>query len=264
MQNISILGCGWLGLPLAKKMVTYGMAVSGSTTSENKLEILQKEGITPFHISLQENEVEGNISQFLAGSDILIIDVPPKAKSGEDFAQKIKTLIPHIDASGIAKVLFVSSTSVYADDNSVVTEETATNPDTESGRQLVETEKLLRGNSNFKTTLLRFGGLIGEDRHPVKHLAGRENLANPDGPVNLIHRDDCIGIVMKIIEKEAWGETFNAAFPDHPTRDAYYTNKAVEAGLPLPKFAKEGSSHGKVIDSGKVRELLGFTFAAGI
>jgi hypothetical protein len=42
-------------------------------------------------------------------------------------------------------------------------------------------------------------------------LAGRENLENPDAPINLIHQTDCIGIILKIIEKNSWGETYNAA-----------------------------------------------------
>ncbi len=265
MKNIAILGCGWLGFPLAKKMVANGMAVKGSTTSESKLQNLDNSDILPFRIVLHEGDVEGNVSGFLAGADILIIDVPPKAKSGEDFTAKIRTLIPHIEASGVTKVLFISSTSVYADDNSVVTEETVPNPDTESGKQLVECERLLQlqSNSDLKTTVIRFGGLIGEDRHPVKHLAGRENLANPDGPINLIHRDDCIGIILKIIEKDIWGETFNAAAPYHPTRKEYYSQKAVDMGLPLPQFADSGNA-GKVIDAQKIVDMTGYVFTAGL
>ena len=99
-------------------------------------------------------------------------------------------------------MLFISSTSVYGEENLIVTEETELNPDTESGKQLVQTEQLLQSNLNFKTTILRFGGLIGEDRHPIKFLAGRKNIENPNAPINLIHQDDCIGIIMEILEIE--------------------------------------------------------------
>ncbi len=88
---------------------------------------------------------------------------------------------------------------------------------------MLEVEKLLQSNTNFKTTVVRFGGLTGEDRQPVKFLAGRENLENPDGPVNTIHQQDCIGIIEKIIEKKAWGEIFNAVKPYHPSRKKHYT-----------------------------------------
>jgi nucleoside-diphosphate-sugar epimerase len=100
------------------------------------------------------------------GSTILIIDIPPKLRgiNKENFVSKIEILIPFIEKSTIENILFISSTSVYGDDNDQVTEETV-NPDSEGGKQLAIVEGLLQG-SRFKTTILRFGGLIGEDRNP--------------------------------------------------------------------------------------------------
>jgi nucleoside-diphosphate-sugar epimerase len=142
----------------------------------------------------------------------------------------------------------------------VVTEETELNPDTESGRQLLEVEQLLQSNPNFKTTILRFGGLIGEDRHPIKFLAGKTNLDNPNSPINLIHQDDCIGIIQKIIELNSWNETFNAVTPFHASRKEYYTQKAADLNLALPEFNVENLSFGKTILSSKIETILGYQF----
>ena len=262
MRKLSILGCGWLGLPLAKALIANGFSVNGSTTSPGKIETLQAAGIHPFLISLTANGIEGDIETFLRGSEILVIDIPPKLRgtTTESFVDKIKFLIPHIEATGITKVMFASSTSVYAEDNLVVTEETIAQPETESGKQLLESEKLLMGSTQFKSTVLRFGGLTGEDRQPVKFLSGKENLENPLGPVNLIDQKDCIGIILKIIEKEIWGEIFNAVSPHHPTREDHYTKKAGELNLPLPKFSYEKPSKGKTVSSQKLTEVLGYKF----
>ena len=262
MQQISILGCGWLGLPLAQSLVSKGFSVKGSTTSPAKTELLRTAGVQPFIIALHADATEGDIESFLHRSEILIIDIPPKLRkeNSESFTGKVKMLVPYIEASGIKKVLFVSSTSVYADDNSVVTEETPALPETESGKQLLESEKLLLSNANFKTTVLRFGGLVSEDRQPVKFLAGKENLENPDAPVNFIHRDDCIGIMHKIIKKEAWGEIFNGVAPYHPAREDYYTTLADAFGLAAPKFSHEKPSLGKTVNSVKITAVLGYTF----
>jgi nucleoside-diphosphate-sugar epimerase len=262
MTKISILGCGWLGLPLAKALLGKGFSVNGSTTSEEKLSILEKAGITPFLISLDSKSVSGAIESFLQESSTLIIDIPPKLRgtNKENFVEKIKILIPFIEKSSIENVVFVSSTSVYGEENDVITEESPLNPDTESGKQLVEAEQLLQSNTNFKTTVLRFGGLIGEDRHPVKFLAGRENLDNPDAPINLIHQEDCVGIILKIIELNSWNETFNAVAPFHPTRSAYYTQKAIDLNLVLPKFNPENVSIEKTILSEKIKTVLNYTF----
>lgn len=263
-MQVSILGCGWLGLPLAKALIAQDYIIKGSTTTPAKLDLLKEVGVKPFLISLSQTGPEGNTFDFIKGSEVLIIDVPPKAKSGESYVAKIKNLTPYIEKSGIKKVLFVSSTSVYADDNSIVTEDTIPNPDTESGRQLVVTEKLLQQNLRFKTTVLRFGGLIGEDRHPVYHLAGRQNIANPDAPVNLIHRDDCIGIIKAIIKTEAWGEVYNGVAPYHPIRKQYYTQKAKELGLEAPVFEEGKEYMGKTVTSPKVDSILQYNFISSI
>jgi nucleoside-diphosphate-sugar epimerase len=264
MKQISILGCGWLGLPLAKSLIEKGFSVKGSTTTIQKIPVLKKAGINTFRLELSEDGFTGEKpGPFFANSDILIIDIPPKAKnvSGKIFVKKIENLIPFIKKAKIKKVIFISSTAVYNDDYSTVTETTQTNPDTESGKQLLEAEKVFSLNIlDFATTIIRFGGLIGEDRHPIYHLAGKQNLGNPGAPINLIHQIDCIGIIEKIIELDYWNDTFNAVAPFHPTRKEYYTQKATELGLPLPEFAEVATSFEKTIYSNKVEDNLNYKF----
>jgi len=262
MKKISILGCGWLGLPLAKVLLANNFEVNGSTTSENKLPILKNFGISPFLISLNEAEIIGNFKAFISNSEILIIDVPPKLRGieKENFVAKIQNTISFIENSTIKNVLFVSSTSVYADDDSIVTENTICIPETEGGKQLLLVENMLKSNPKFNTTVLRFGGLIGENRHPIRFLAGRTNIENPESPVNLIHQDDCIAIILKIIKNNIWDETFNAVAPFHEKRKDYYTKKAIEFGLESPQFNYEKKSIGKTVDSKRLIKLLDFEF----
>ncbi|WP_415060539.1 NAD(P)-binding domain-containing protein [Flavobacterium sp.] len=262
MKQISILGCGWLGMPLAKHLLQNGYSIKGSTTTETKLEILKNEGISPFLISLKANELPRNSNAFLENSEVLIINIPPglRGNSGENFVAKMENFIPFIEKSSVKKVLFVSSTSVYADVNQVVTEETVPNPETESGKQLLISENLLLNNSNFQSTILRFGGLIGEDRHPINFLAGRNNIENPQAPINLIHQQDCIEIIQKIIEKEVWNTVLNAVAPFHPTRKRYYTEKALELNLLPPQFNENQASVGKTVSSNKLITVLNYEF----
>ena len=107
--------------------------------------------------------------------------------------------------------------------------------------------------------------MLGDDRHPVKFLAGRTNVENPDAPVNMIQREDCIGVIEKALEfarddNWEWNQTFNAVAPQHPTRKAYYHKKAEILNLPLPTFAKNSESKGKMISSKKVETILGYSF----
>lgn len=270
MTKISILGCGWLGSPLAKAMIAKGFSVNGSTTSTEKISRLKESGINPYLINITLNEdnspfdknISLEIETFLNGSSVLIIDIPPKLRgeNTESFVDKIAFLIPFIEKSTIEKVLFISSTSVYGESNLLITEQTKPNPETESGKQLLISEALLQDNNNFKTTILRFGGLIGEDRNPIKFLAGKENIENPEAPINFIHLEDCMGIILKIIESNSWDELYNAVAPFHPSRKEYYTLKAKENNLPLPKFNHDNISLKKVISSAKIENVLGYTF----
>ena len=245
--------------------------LSADHQSPQVCEVLEALPIKYFINNNFDLEEKGNIELFLHNSEILIIDIPPKLRrnSSENFVKKIRNLIPFIENSKIEKIIFISSTSVYSDDNSVVTEATKPNPETEGGKQLLEAENLLLSNSNFTTTVIRFGGLIGENRHPIHFLAGRKNIENPDAPINLIHQTDCIGIIESVIlnglrqaqtDSRLRGETFNAVAPFNPKRKAYYTQKALDLKLDLPEFEEGKISFGKIISSEKVMEILGYDF----
>ena len=271
-MKISILGCGWLGFPLAKKLIEIGFEVKGSTTSENKLALLKSNNIEPFLLRLSESKISDSVTEFLFDSEMLIINIPPglrkikEATSEKTFVATIKNLIPFIENSTIKKVLFISSTSVYADTASIstVTEESILNPDTESGKQLVEVENLFLNNSHFTSTIIRFGGLIGEDRNPINMLAGKTNIANPEAPINLIHQEDCIGIICEMLNQVQYdnirNEVFNAVATLHPTRKDYYTEKAKQLHLIAPLFNKNETNIGKIVSSEKLKKVLGYKF----
>lgn len=254
-MQISILGCGWLGLPLAERFIKEGFTVKGSVTSPEKTEILRAKGIVSFVINLNEID-EVAVAEFLRGSDVLIIAIPPKVKdnTGLSYPEKIEILLPFIAKAAIRNVLFTSSTSVYADvpEIPVITESTPPNPDSESGRQVLAAEQVLQASEDFKTTILRLGGLIGGERHPVYHLAGKTNLQNPNAPVNLANRDMIIEAVLQIITNGIFGKIYLIVNPEHPTRKDFYTAEAQRLGLPLPEFSESGNNIGKYVRGSEI------------
>jgi len=260
MNNISILGCGWLGLPLAEHLVKKGYTVKGSVTSSHKLDILEEKGIMPFLIRITDTEITGEqLSGFFA-SEILVINFPPSRR--EDIltyhSAQISLLIEAVKKSSIKHVVFISSTSVYPDLNREVVEtDDASVPSKGSGKALLSVEKLLR--EHFSTTVIRFAGLIGYDRQPGRFLAGKKEVENGDAPINVIHQDDCIAIITAIIEQQVWDETFNACSDEHPQRKEFYTKAAEKIGLPLPEF-KAGTHTFKIINSAKLKQRLNYSF----
>jgi len=261
-KRIAILGCGWLGLPLAKKLIADGFQINGSTTRDEKLEVLSKERINAFLISLSEDGIMGNTFDFLKDTSIIVINVPPKLRGAnrENYIKKIELLHDVISQSTVQKVIFVSSTSVYGAIEGEVTEETEPQPSTESGQQLLKSESIFKNDNNLETTILRFGGLIGPDRHPIHMLSGRKNLSNGHHPINLIHLNDCIRIIQSIMEKNWWNETFNAVYPYHPKKKDYYTLAAKKRGLQVPDYKEDKSIKGKIINSNRLISVKNHVF----
>jgi nucleoside-diphosphate-sugar epimerase len=258
-KTISILGCGWLGVPLAKHFLRKGFTVKGSVTSEEKFGPLKNADVLPFRIIISDTEVILDDPDFF-NCEVLIISIPPRRidRIEEIFPSQIRRLIPFIRNSGIRKVIFISSTSVYPEQNQIAREGDLIVPDKASGKALVEAENLLKEQSEFVTTIVRFGGLIGADRNPARFLLKSLQLIE-NAPVNLIHQDDCIGIISAIVERELWGETLNACCPEHPMKKDFYEKAAFLSGLPTPEISEKIASF-KTIDSSKLINLLDYKF----
>ena len=245
-NNISILGCGWLGFPLALTLTKNGYSIKGSTTSEIKVKLLNNNGVQPFIIDLSNRENE--FKKFL-NSEVLIIAIPSKNIAG------FKNLIFHIENSKIKNILFISSTSVYPNSNSIITEEHLIHK-----TPLSEIEMLFKTNTNFKSTILRFGGLIGYDRKPGNFFKNGKIINHPDAFVNLIHRDDCIQIIKEIIAKNIWSKTLNACTDTHPKKRDFYTKEFRKEGRNNPIFNELASNEYKIINSDQLKKILNYNF----
>jgi nucleoside-diphosphate-sugar epimerase len=246
--KVSIFGCGWLGEPLAAYLLEKKYAVKGSTTSIEKLNRLKSRGIEAFQIHLEE--IDETIIPFL-NTDILVVNIPSKNING------FKNLISYIEKSSIKKVLFISSTSVYKDNNAIIFENTA---DSFSDSPLLEIEQLFKQNLHFKTTILRFGGLFGYTRKPGNFFSSGRSISQPDAHVNMIHRDDCVEIIYHLIKQNVWGETFNACADLHPTKRKFYTKATEIIGKPSPGFMEGETLSFKIISNDYIKKCLNYQF----
>jgi len=267
-MNISILGCGWLGFPLGQSLLSLGHTIKGSTTSDGKYEILKKNGIVPFLISIPETLNNPENDPFFE-SDVLFLNIPPgrgNPNVTSQYPEKIHSIRDKIETSNqetsIKKVIFASSTSIYPTKEGVFSEEDAdlSNTARPSGTAVLKAEQLLLESSNFETIVLRFGGLYGYNRHPVRYLAGKKNLPAPLKPVNLIHQDDCIQIVKKIIEDKIPSGVFNAVSDGHPPRKTLYQSAANHFNVDSPTFDHSDESINRIISNEKLKKELGYSF----
>lgn len=262
-KTIAIAGLGWLGSPLAQHLALLGYKIKGSVTSQNKATTLQKSGIDAYAVNITEEGIHGAVQGFLKHVDTLIIMIPPglRRNTGADYVLKMSHFLSEILKTEVSNVLFISSTSVYNDSQGKVTEKQTPQPNTEAGRQLFQAEQLFFNATGINTSIVRFGGLIGGSRQPVRYLSGRTELRGGNAPVNLIHRNDCIGIIRSIIKQDAYGHIFNAVHPSHPLKKEYYAQKASELEVVPPQFAiQDTDAPNKKVDSLHLTAILKYSF----
>ncbi len=259
-KTISVLGCGWLGLPLAKRLVKEGFRVKGSTTSPAKVPVLEEAQIQAYVFKVTDS-FEGEIEDFFE-ADILVLNIPPGRRNPKvetTHPQQVARVVKEAIKGGIQQLVFISSSSVYGSNNDTVTEMTTAAPITASGRALLKAEQLLQ-QETIALTVLRMAGLFGPNRHPARFLAGKKDLKNAAAPINLVVLDDAVSAIVKVIQQEKWGTLYNVCADEHPQRQDYYTQKARELDLPPPSFLHEDKVTYKVVSNKKIKAELGLTF----
>lgn len=264
MKRISILGSGWLGLPLAIELNKIQYQVKASSRSLERLTRLRKANIEGHAFDIEALEPGKILTEddFLQ-ADILVINITSKN------IEAFEKLITEIEKTTIQQVLFISSTSVYRNSDHLnaapVTEDDLGEL---KACPLLKIENLFQNNPNFQTSIIRFSGLIGYQRHPGRFFLTKtdndevycKTIKNPDAQVNMIHRDDCIEIIKAVIAQNCWREVFNACASQHPTRREFYHAALKHLGDYEPIFSGQTDSVGKIISNEKVKDLLNYTF----
>ncbi|WAJ69796.1 NAD-dependent epimerase/dehydratase family protein [Catenovulum adriaticum] len=259
MINISVLGAGWLGLPLALSLKQAGNKVKVSHSSEQACEKTRLQGLDA-HVCKLGDTFNITQSQALFESDILIVTIPPgfrQATQGKDFLIKWRQIINSANASGIQKIIMTSSTGVYPDNNQMMREEDAC-AHNEKAKILLSAEQLLQSEFKGEYLVVRLGGLFGGNRHPARFVKHMKKL-NSEAIANMLHLDDAVGAICYLIEKQATNQIFNIVSPKHPTKAVFYQTaiRYNDENLNMPQIMNGDS--GKCISSDKLL-TIGYCF----
>jgi nucleoside-diphosphate-sugar epimerase len=261
-STVAVLGCGWLGLPLAQNLLSQGYRVVGTTTSPEQLPLLVGAGIEPHLLQLGSDfsaADEATLVQWLQQADTLVINIPPRAAVAGGYPQLLRPLHRAVAAARIKSVLFVSTSGVYPDEPRLMHETDAVST-RDAASDVLRTEgHFVPRYGQWLSTVVRLGGLFGPNRPPGRFLAGRRNLPQGDAPTNLLHLTDAVGVLSTIITQHIWGHTFNVCALTHPLRREFYPAAATYLGMEPPTFQPE-STGGKSIDSTLVRSLVPYSF----
>lgn len=245
---ITIVGAGWLGRPLCHSLVAQGFEIEATTAHDKKADF-DLEGIpyTALDVSVQ------TIPKKILNSDVIIYLIPPLE------VVQVKNFFDQIPVD--KNIIFASSTAVYGKDMDEVDERSTLSETSTNSPRLLETENYLRSKFS-NATILRFGGLYGDKRHPVFFLKGKTDVKGPQELTHLVSREDCINAITSVLNKGLWGETFNIISDLRMPKKDYYVMMAEKFKLTPPQYQSSEKSFKETnIKNTKSKILLGMKYS---
>ena len=255
-----IIGCGYLGHRVADLWTTAGRRVLALT--RNRSEELQKFGIEPI---LGDVTDPTTLTVLPAASTVLYavgLDRTSGKSMSEVYIQGLRNVLDALPS--FERFIYVSSTSVYGQiDGSIVEESSPTEPFEESGKIVLEAERLLR-DRRPGSIILRFAGIYGPGRLLRKQaiLKGEPLMGDPEKWLNLIEVRDGARAVLAAEARASSGETFIIADDTPVSRRDFYTHLAKLLNAPVAKF--EAGTPGVPISRDTNRRLTNRKAKAGL
>ncbi len=274
-MRVLIVGCGYVGRPLGVKLARQGHQVFGLRRSGGALAELRAAGITPLQADITR---PGELAALPGPFDWVFNTVAATRGGGvEDYRRVYRegtqNLINWLSGSPLRKFAYTSSTAVYGqEDGSLVRETSPTDPEAATARILVETEQLLLAaarEKSFPAVVLRVAGIYGPDRGHLfrQYLQGQAVMAGRGERIlNMIHRDDLVGILIAALQHGRSGEIYNAVDDEPVTQLRFFRWLAETLGKDMPPFEleapvspKRGLTN-KRVSNRKVKMELGYRF----
>lgn len=231
-----IIGCGYIGLPLAIDLQGRGREIAAWVHSAATAATLTPHGF--------RRTITGSVADAgtWAGVDRdydLVVQCASSGRGGESAyeevfhqgALRLRENLPR------ARKLFVSSTSVYGQtQGEIVTEESPAVPSTATGKILraAETIALEAG-----AMVVRSSGIYGPNRGVLFEKFRRgEAVIEGDGRrwINQIHQRDLVAALAHLIDAGAPGEIYNATDDTPVSYLDYYAWCAEYLRQPMPPF----------------------------
>jgi nucleoside-diphosphate-sugar epimerase len=244
MPRILIAGCGYVGEAAADLFHSAGWNVEGWVHSKESAARLS---VKPYSIRVIDISQRGDVAKRAGAFDAVIHCASSGGGDAEAYRQIYLNGARHLlETFPKAKILFTSSTSVYAQrDGSWVKEESETKPLRETSRILLEVEKLILEKGGI---VARLAGIYGPLRSALlsKFLNGTATIdPNNDRFVNQVHRDDIASALFLLLNREPqWAAQIYNVIDDQPLlQSECYCWLAQRLKRPLPPTRKSEQPH---------------------
>ncbi len=192
-----IAGCGYVGCALGERLASEGHTVFGARRNVESL----PPAIQPVALDLSSPIAPDKLPPDLD----FVFYTASAGGSSEDayksaYIEGPRNLLAALETQNARRVLFTSSTGVYGQrDGEWVDEESPTEPESFSGRVLLEGERVFL-DGPYPAVVLRLGGIYGPGRtRSIERAIRRADGEEPPLYSNRIHRDDCAGALRHLM-----------------------------------------------------------------
>lgn len=250
-----IIGCGYLGLRVARILVDRGERVFGTTRSLGRGIELARWGVEAVVADVMVPESLARLPEVDRVLYCVGFDRSKGVPIRTVYVDGLRHALGHlIDRAG--KVVYASSTGVYGqDDGSWVDEDSPTEPRSESGKACLEAEEVFRSYEMIHSTILRFSGLYGPGRIMRREglLQGQPIAGDPEKYLNLIHIGDAALASIAALDRGENGSLYLVTDDRPAPRREFYALAAQALNAPAPQFEppEPGSAKAGREDSNK-------------
>jgi nucleoside-diphosphate-sugar epimerase len=248
-----------VGESLLRALSGQGWQTIGLTLSDDSAAKLSSNGLNVLVCDIREPNFAKNLK---TKSFSLIVHCASSGRGGTDSYQALfldgtRNLFAALEAG---HVLFVSSTSVYAQaDGSLVSEISPAEPERMTGKILRRTEDLVLNQGG---TVARLAGLYGPGRClPLARLLTGAAIIEGEGEriMNSIYRDDAVSGLLLLANRKPGG-IFNVVDNCPSSQLEWFRWVAQRVGRPIPPFGardlmRKRAWTNKRVSNAKLREL---------
>ena len=211
MMKIGIIGCGWLGLHIAKYLSSSNRIYT-TTTSQKKKTELAAMGYDSIAIQFSDDKIFQNLESWkvLNMLDVIIITVPFSKRSDISILKNRFENLSLFIKDFNKQLFLMSSIGIYPQLPMEISENTLNEKDLNSSVLFIEN---FIKNKFPQVNILRLGGLMGGSR-----VFSNYKISDPNKMVNHIHHEDICNIIKTMINKNMVSKMYNVVAPLHPSK----------------------------------------------
>jgi len=225
-MKVMIVGCGWLGTAVGRRLVARGDGAVGVRRTASGAKDLEAAGIEPLTADVMSADFPRAVPDDVGA---VVVCVSPRERSPdayrETYVEANRVVLEAVRALPISAYVYTGSTGLFGqDDGGVVDERTSPAPADHAARALADAEEVVLGGArdgSVPARVVRLSGLYGPGRLGVidRVRSGRLALGSGDDAwMNWCHLDDAAGVVVAALDRGVPGSVYHGSDAHPATR----------------------------------------------